>query len=401
MSVTCPLLVFADDWGRHPSSAQHLVGCLLDRHPVYWVNTIGTRKPRFDLGTLRRGWEKARHWLRRPTNAAVMPRNLHVVNPWMWPWFSKPRDRWLNRELLLAQLKPLVSDLPEPPVAIATLPIVADLLGRLPVARWVYYCVDDFAEWPGLDGEALGSMEKHLVADADTVVAVSETLQKKLARMGRKVPLLTHGVDLSFWRGPGSAVPELAKVPRPLIVFWGLIDRRMDVALVRRLADDLSEGTILLVGPRENPDPALLASRRVMYLPPLRYGCLPWLARQAQVLIMPYSDLPVTRAMQPLKLKEYLATDRPVVVRDLPSTRPWADCLDLVHSPEAFSWIVRRRLAEGLSDCQREARGRLAEENWEAKAGAFARWTFRSSTISLCCPGQRRAAKTTPSETSS
>ena len=45
------LLVFADDWGRHPSSCQHLVRRLLDRHQVYWVNTIGTRTPRLNLAT--------------------------------------------------------------------------------------------------------------------------------------------------------------------------------------------------------------------------------------------------------------------------------------------------------------------------------------------------------------
>ena len=37
------LLVFSDDWGRHPSSCQHLVRNLLDRYPVVSVNTIGTR----------------------------------------------------------------------------------------------------------------------------------------------------------------------------------------------------------------------------------------------------------------------------------------------------------------------------------------------------------------------
>ncbi len=44
---------------------------------------------------------------------------------------------------------------------------------------------------------------------------------------------------------------------------------------------------------------------------------LPALAQQASVLIMPYADLPVTRVMQPLKLKEYLATGRPVVAAPL------------------------------------------------------------------------------------
>ena len=42
-------IVFADDWGRHPSSCQHLFRRLIPRHRTYWVNTIGLRRPTFDL----------------------------------------------------------------------------------------------------------------------------------------------------------------------------------------------------------------------------------------------------------------------------------------------------------------------------------------------------------------
>jgi glycosyltransferase involved in cell wall biosynthesis len=103
---------------------------------------------------------------------------------------------------------------------------------------------------------------------------------------------------------------------------------------------------------------------------------LPRLAREAGALVMPYADLPVTRAMQPLKLKEYLATGKPVVVRRLPATRDWADCLDLVDTPEAFSEAVRRRLARGLPEEQARARARLAGETWGAKARAFEGWAL-------------------------
>src|SRR5262245_8337679 len=43
---TPPLLVFSDDWGRHPSSCQHLIRRLRQDFPVLWVNTIGTRQPK-------------------------------------------------------------------------------------------------------------------------------------------------------------------------------------------------------------------------------------------------------------------------------------------------------------------------------------------------------------------
>ena len=96
------------------------------------------------------------------------------------------------------------------------------------------------------------------------------------------------------------------------------------------------------------------------------------------VLIMPYADLPVTRAMQPLKLKEYLATGKPVVVRELPSTRPWADCLDVVATPEAFSLTVRNRLETGLAHISIEPENDLADEAWSRKAQDFESWILAS-----------------------
>jgi hypothetical protein len=65
MPDPAPLLVFSDDWGRHPSSCQHLISHLLPTRQVVWVNTIGTRPPRLDLATVKRGFEKLRQWVRR------------------------------------------------------------------------------------------------------------------------------------------------------------------------------------------------------------------------------------------------------------------------------------------------------------------------------------------------
>ena len=93
----------------------------------------------------------------------------------------------------------------------------------------------------------------------------------------------------------------------------------------------------------------------------------------SQVLIMPYIDAQVTRAMQPLKLLEYLATMKPVVVRNLPSTRAWADCCDLASTAEEFVHLVQLRAEAGTPREQLEARRhRLANESWTAKAAELA-----------------------------
>jgi len=154
------LLVFADDWGRHPSSCQHLVRQLLGRYQIYWVNTIGMRPPRLEWSTMHRAMEKARHWLQRRPNPSAegnsAPEGPRVLNPRMWPWFSAPLDRRINGALLARQLRPILRSLDPPAMAITTIPIVADLVGQLPVRRWLYYCVDDFSLWPGLDSRQIG-----------------------------------------------------------------------------------------------------------------------------------------------------------------------------------------------------------------------------------------------------
>jgi hypothetical protein len=377
-----PWLVFSDDWGRFPSSCQHLIGALLPRQPVLWVNLIGTRRPRLDSATFRRGLEKLGQWL-RPQPTAALPANLRIQSPAVWPGFGLGWERRLNRTWLAWQLRPRLDRLAQPPIAITTMPTAADLIGRIPVHRWVYYCVDDFSLWPGIDQSAARRLEDKLIDEADTLIAVSPALVERIAARGRQAHLLTHGVDLDFWASgtshrQGLHSPALAGLEQPFIVFWGFIDRRMDVAWLRKLSETLAEGTIVLVGPEDNPDPELGRLARVVRRPPLPLEALPALAAEAAVLIMPYADLPVTRAMQPLKLKEYLATGRPAVVRHLPATRPWADCLDLADTAEEFARRVQQRLADGLSPAQRAARARLSAESWQAKADDFYRLVTNS-----------------------
>lgn len=389
------LLVFSDDWGRHPSSCQHLVRNLLDRYSVLWVNTIGTRAPRLDLQTLKRVTEKLHQWGGRlcsgvqKADMSEMSAFLEcpltqthpqfsVINPKMWPWFGSNWDRRFNCWLLSKQLTPMIRQLPKPVIGLTTLPITADLPAVLPVDRWVYYCVDDFSQWPGLDGSALRRMDRDMIQRADSLVAVSEKLQSMIANEGRTASLLTHGVDVDFWNGiEHSASPALpaaspqntcAGFPGPRIVFWGVIDRRMDALSLQQLSRELTTGTIILVGPQQDPDPAILSLPNVRILAPQPLSALPKIAAVADVLIMPYSDLPVTRAMQPLKLKEYLATGRPVVVNRLPSTDAWSDCLDVAETAEHFSQLVRERIVTGLQPSQRTARRRLLQESWRSKA---------------------------------
>ena len=390
------LVVFSDDWGRHPSSSQHLVRELLLRnrmccggdcvgcrsYRVHWVNTIGMRRPSLSLGDLTRVMGKLGEWLGpgsgnedsgagQSAAGATASDGLRVSSPKMWPGFRQPWQRRMNANLLASHVNEQLGRRTDAyRVAMTTLPITADLVGRVDVDRWVYYCVDDFSVWPGLDSRVMQTMERELIGRVDAVVAASAELRARIGSVGRDSMLLTHGIDPKHWVSGSRAKPQaLSGVDGPIVMFWGLIDRRLDVAWCRTLDEALGKrgGKLVLVGPVQDADPAITRLEHTLFPGAVPYGELPGWAAASDVLVMPYADLPVTRAMQPLKLKEYLATGKPVVLRDLPATRDWSGAADAVCDAEALVSRVLERIESGLPLAQQQARQRLSRETWEHK----------------------------------
>jgi glycosyltransferase involved in cell wall biosynthesis len=190
--------------------------------------------------------------------------------------------------------------------------------------------------------------------------------------MGREAHLLTHGVDLAHWSDVSSREAARCEgLERPLLTFWGLVDRRLDVSWIEELVAGLASGTLLLVGPWNDPDPILRRLPRVELIGEVSYDDLPSIAASTGVLVMPYLDIPATRAMQPLKLKEYLATGRPVVARALPALDAWRDACDVVEGAGAFVERVVERLRTGVPESQVAARARLVAESWDRKSCTF------------------------------
>lgn len=377
-------MVFSDDWGRHPSSCQHLVRHLLPRYPALWVNTIGTRRPRLSLADVGRALGKLIEWF-GPGDKTALPANLQVISPRMYPGYRTGMQRRFNtnavRNAVNRALAEASRGVPPPAkprqpggqrIAVTTLPITADLIGQIEVDRWVYYCVDDFSVWPGMDGEIMDKLERELVPKVDACVAVNDALRRRLASMGVESTVLTHGIDIEHWRDAKPAQRDwwTPTSQRPMCLFWGLLDRRLDVEWCKALAGR-GDALCIYAGPQNDPPADLHSLPNSATIGPVPYDQLPALAVKADVLIMPYVDAPVTRAMQPLKFKEYLATGKPVVARDLPAIREWADAADLVSDSESFVGMCLERARTGLPESQRAARQRLSAESWSEKALQF------------------------------
>jgi glycosyltransferase involved in cell wall biosynthesis len=382
-------VVFSDDWGRRPSPPQHLFARVARAHRVLWVETLGLRMPRLLSGRdLLRVGEKLASWLRPapppevpPLAWPALPPLLTRVAPPMHPFLGWPPaaavdDAWLAW-LLRRRLDGL--DMRRP-VLVSSIPTMAGLLGRLGERAAVYLCVDDFALWPGYAAATIRRREAVLLDRMTALATTSEALRAARARPGVPHFAMPQGADIEhFAGGAGRPIPEpLRGLPRPVLLFAGKFDERVDQELLVALCARRPDATIVLLGERTVPIVRSLeqsrAAGRVRIHERVPYGELPaWLAA-ADVLLIPYLRNAQTETIQPLKLREYLASGRPVASTALPEVARAAGALvDLGDGPGSFAAAVERALARPPSESA-SRRAAVQDFSWEAVARRFLAW---------------------------
>jgi glycosyltransferase involved in cell wall biosynthesis len=140
-------------------------------------------------------------------------------------------------------------------------------------------------------------------------------------------------------------------LPRPLLGFFGVIDERLDTALVEAVADARPEWSIVMVGPVVKIDPAALPRRpNLHWLGMQPYERLPHLLAGWDVALMPFARNESTRFISPTKTLEYMAGGKPVVstpITDVVSL--YGDAVEVADGPQAFVQACERLLAEPLS----------------------------------------------------
>lgn len=394
-------IVFADDWGRHPSSCQHLFRRIIPHAQVIWVNTIGLRTPRINLHDFRRTMQVIRAWVRPDAQAgtraraggsgAVLPPAHcalpngaacpHILSPVMWPSFRSRGSVAFNHHLLSRAVHKALRHIApgKHPILVSTSPTVPGLFRDHAFRRKVYYCVDDFTHWRGIDGRAVHRLEQETLDACDLMIAASASILETRSSCASVSTLLTHGVDLTHFscatRDPSS---PLAALPRPLVGMFGIFDRRVDGKALKAAALLSPQATFVILGPVVDRDPGEFRDLpNVRFMGSVPYADLPGHVCHFDLCMLPYVVDESTHHINPLKLKEYLATGKPVIASPIPEAIGLADHLVLADA-QAFPGAVASALsviAPASAAKPIRLRPRLEDflrsESWEAKAACF------------------------------
>ena len=185
--------------------------------------------------------------------------------------------------------------------------------------------------------------------------------------------VVPNGLDPSEWEDPAGEPPAWAgEARRPLLLYVGSLDSRLDIPALGALAAALPDAEIALVGPLLDAAhlAPLAAHPNVSIHPPVGREEVTALVRSADVGLIPHVSSELTRAMSPLKLYEYLAGGLPVVAADLGPVRGVSEAVTLVQAGGGYAKGAKAALRRGRS-AEEERIAFIAANSWQARQGAL------------------------------
>ena len=244
-------------------------------------------------------------------------------------------------------------------------PMALPLAGAVRPTVLAYDVMDDLASFDGAP-EELVLRHRQALRSAHIVYTGGRSIHRGVVRhRPQGTHLFPSGVEPEHFRAARSLRQPHS---RPVAGYVGVIDERIDRALVAELALRLPDWDIRMVGPVSKIHPATLPEApNLSYPGPATYEELPAVLGGFDVALMPFALNRATRSISPTKTLEYLAAGLPVV------STPVADVVadhsgwvDVAADAEGFAAGCRRALAEPASARHATVEAVLHNSHWDA-----------------------------------
>ena len=180
----------------------------------------------------------------------------------------------------------------------------------------VYDCMDELSGFRNAP-ETLKENEKVLMRKADLVFTGGYSLYEAKKDLHADVHAFPSSIAKDHFATARKNIQnpaDQASIPHPVIGFFGVIDERMDIELLKTLAEKKPGWHFVLVGPVVKIDPATLpVTSNIHYIGARSYEDLPKYLSGWDVALIPFALNESTRFISPTKTPEYLAGGVPVV----------------------------------------------------------------------------------------
>ncbi|MEV4608870.1 UDP-galactopyranose mutase [Neorhizobium sp. LMR1-1-1.1] len=314
---------------------------------------------------------------------AIRPRVPH------W-WSEADREAALSR--LLDDLLALHGG--RKPVLWFYTPMMFGFAKHVEAAAVIYDCMDELANFK-LAPANIRETEDALITRADAVFTGGFSLYEVKKHRHDNIHPFPSSVDAHHFRRSRCRLPEpvdQAAIPHPRLGYYGVIDERLDLELIRSTAAARSGFSFVFLGPvaKISPDD-LPQAPNIHYLGRKTYADLPAYLSGWDVALMPFALNEATRFISPTKTPEYLAAGRPVVgtrVTDVVRTYGNVPGVFLADGVENFGKACDAALAmtRSSSNWLQAVDEVLAQSSWDATFDSMSALVEQAVSCSATVP---------------
>ena len=295
--------------------------------------------------------------------------NVRVVTPHL----PEGRDGAQREEALGRLLDAHVSITNGPLVTWYYTPMMLPFSRHLGASVVVYDCMDELSKFR-FAPEHLLALEQELIDRADLVFTGGASLYE--AKKGRhsSVHCFPSSVDRDHFARARRELPQpadQAQLKHPRLGFYGVIDERFDIDLLREMADMRPDWSFVMVGPVVKiGEDELPRAANIHYVGGKTYEQLPAYLSGWEVALMPFAMNESTQFISPTKTPEYLSGGKPVVstpVRDVVRTYGHLQGVHIAHDADGFVRCCELALGQSRNegDWLAEADLLLSATSWE------------------------------------
>ncbi|MGI4803626.1 MAG: glycosyltransferase family 1 protein [Janthinobacterium lividum] len=246
--------------------------------------------------------------------------NLWVVVPHIQPGLSKAEEKLVMKQLMDNFME---NEDGEDFLFWYYTPMALSFTEQLNPGLIVYDCMDELSLFKNAPVE-LKELERKLMAKSDVVFTGGQSLYEAKKHQHANIHAFPSSIDKShFVKARTNKVQpaDQANTSNPKLGFYGVIDERFDIELIRAIADVRPTWEFMLIGPvvKINRD-HLPKNKNIHYLGQKSYEQLPTYLSGWDVALIPFMLNDSTKFISPTKTPEYLSAGKPVVstaIRDV------------------------------------------------------------------------------------
>ena len=212
----------------------------------------------------------------------------------------------------------------------------------------VYDCMDELSAFAGAPPE-LTRREQDLLKRADMVFTGGPSLYRAKKGRHEHVYCFPSSVDSAHFAGAlhEDDPADQASLSHPRLGFYGVIDERMDLELLRAMAEARPDWQIVMIGPVVKIDPGSLPkAANIHYLGQRQYAQLPAYLSGWDVCLLPFARNRSTEFISPTKTLEYMGAEKMIVSTPITDVaEPYGDIVYLGSTPQEFIAACEQALA--------------------------------------------------------